>query len=663
MIISQNGTVDLIPEFNRALKPIFCVSQGDANSRMINLTVQNAGTNFSIPEGANVYVVGRKIDNTIFTYECTYSGYIVTFPVADQMAAIDGIVLCELQIIVNDDPLGTANFVYWVEPSPVENGTASESDLNIMSEAVAAVGSMDSLRNYVADAVESMQVISGQTVIDPTLTVYGAAADAQVTGNLMTAVGTMGDGASKAYGGNVYLSTPAGECMPANSAYTITKIGNVFKVNGTLTFANSRVPLTGTDLRMSSGQPSYTARPLWYLDDIPDFIVGHDYIATYIAEGTTTAATPAITMRDKDGTLNRSVNFDTVFTCTIKPQMVCTVLKPGDYTNYRLFVKITDLTVQGGRYYVPNIFESQLATAIPKINTDINSTKTVGTYGTDIESFVFITDVHWAANKQHSPGLIKRIMEQTSVSTVICGGDIINSHAASKEAACAELNDFAHAITEIPCYEYFAVFGNHDDNSNQNSSDIAAQFTKAEQYNLMYSPFANADNVHWIWDDDPTIFTEAVVKNDYYVDHARTRTRYICLDWNNPVSAKRTAWVTGILARNDGFRVIIIYHGFYAGESLTPEHDGWLSVFEPYKNKIVAMFSGHAHVDGVVDCYGDGSTPVIVTSCDTFREDRMTPGTLDEQCFDVAVIDYTNSVIKLTRIGRGSDRTVNFTLS
>ena len=150
MIISQNGAVDLIPEYNRALRPIFCVSEGDANSRTINLTVTSAGEVFTIPEGAEVYVAGKKQDNTIFTYQCAYSGYIVSFPVAEQMSAANGLVLCELQIVVAGDPLGSANFCYWVEPSPIENGTTSESDLNIFVQAISDLGGYEFLTDEVA---------------------------------------------------------------------------------------------------------------------------------------------------------------------------------------------------------------------------------------------------------------------------------------------------------------------------------------------------------------------------------------------------------------------------------------------------------------------------------------------------------------------------------
>lgn len=313
---------------------------------------------------------------------------------------------------------------------------------------------------------------------------------------------------------------------------------------------------------------------------------------------------------------------------------------------------------------IPSYFSKQLNCAISKINKDYNSNKKAGTYGIDIESFIFITDVHWNTNKKYSPSLIKKIMENTAVQTVICGGDAIIAHNPTKHGAVKELKGFINAIRNIPCYEFYYVFGNHDDNTNGNKN-AAIQFTREELYNILYLPFAYLKNVHWIWEDDPSVLKETIVKADYYVDHPRTRTRYLCLDWTNPVSNRRIKWIHKVLSKNDGYRIIVFYHGIYSGMGgkLTKEHIQIMDALFPFRNKIVALFSGHAHQDSVQDYYGDGSVPVIITACDTFRPSYMKENTLDEQCFDVAIVDYKQNKIKLTRIGRGKDREIPFSLS
>lgn len=191
MIITQTGIVDIIPEYNRALRPIFCISEGDKASRSISITVKSGGENFTIPGGSSVWIIGKKTDGTIFSYTCSYAGFTVTFPISEQMSAKDGIVLCELRIINGSDVLGSANFVYWVEPSPVQNGTASESDLNVFLEAILGAEKLDrfyaNVEDMVAQAVENMQIHEGQTVIDASLSVSGAAADAKATGDIVRA--------------------------------------------------------------------------------------------------------------------------------------------------------------------------------------------------------------------------------------------------------------------------------------------------------------------------------------------------------------------------------------------------------------------------------------------------------------------------------------------
>lgn len=188
-IVTQKGIIDLIPEYNRQLRPVFCVSEGDDDSRVINLSITSGGEAFPIPSGAMVYIAGKKQDNNIFTYRCSYTSNTVVFPITAQMSADDGIVLCELQVIVNGDPLGSANFVYWVEPSPIQNGTTSESDLNLFEEAIAKFENFDhfyaDVEAMVTEAVANMQIREGQTVIDASLSVSGAAADAKATGDIV----------------------------------------------------------------------------------------------------------------------------------------------------------------------------------------------------------------------------------------------------------------------------------------------------------------------------------------------------------------------------------------------------------------------------------------------------------------------------------------------
>ncbi len=458
----------------------------------------------------------------------------------------------------------------------------------------------------------------------------------------------------------------------------VSRFNNLFYADGPIASDLTRFSLTGV-LDFRGASPTYAAKPDWYVDNLTDFIIGHKYqfvcnllSGNFVISDQSNTYPAFFTIRTIDQSLNISPGNGSIWECSVVPNMVCLVLRAGTYSNCVLDVKIIDITkreissVENAglfNYSVPDYFNTQLNNAITKINTDINSNKTEGTYGTSIESFVFITDVHWLANKKHSPALIKKILESCPIKTVIGGGDLVyNSN--TKSNAVAEIKAFTDAIMQIPCYDYFTVNGNHDANI-VDSSIISDQFTKEEEYNLLYAPFTNKSNIHWIWEEYSNIYSDVKVKNDFYVDHARTRTRYLCLDWSHPIGIRKN-WIETVLAKDDNFKVVIIYHGVYknADGTLTPEHESIMSIIEPYKGKIVAMFCGHAHKDAVIDYYGDGSVPIIITSCDTYSEVAgAVANTIDEQCFDVAVIDYGQSKIELTRIGRGSDRTVNISVT
>lgn len=471
-------------------------------------------------------------------------------------------------------------------------------------------------------------------------------------------------------------------------SYTlVSKSGKLlYATNGTPSAKLCRYCIYGT-FAMSTTAPTYANRPTWYNDPLTSFTVGHKYKFDYKVISGTIDRTGEdgdfyFDLRTQSGPKKQIGNLPDVWECTFQPEMIAFVFREFDFDDAVIYLSVIDLTEQeanaplvervealeekGVEYPVPEYYREHLATAIAKINSDINSNKATleHNYGTDIESFVFITDVHWAANKKHSPALIKAVLDATPIRTVICGGDFIQESNETKAGAVAEIKDFTNQITQIPCYEYYCVYGNHDNNS-INGAALALQFTKEEQFNLLYAPFADKPNVHWIWEEAPTIFATQPVKNDYYVDHPRTKTRFLCIDWNNPLSDARKAWMSDVLDKDDGYRVIVIYHGIYSGSggTISDEHTDIMDIIEDYRGKVVAVFCGHAHQDYIKDYYEDGSVPVILTANDTFRPATMTEGTITEQCFDVVVVDYGQNIIKLTRIGRGSNRTAGFTLT
>ena len=165
------------------------ISQYDTGARVLKFQVYNGDSLFTFTNAMSVALVGTKPDGKGFSYEGTIASNMPTFDVTAQMSAVAGKVRAELIVFENGERCGSGNFVIFVEEAALGDGTdMSDSDYAIINDALEAAFDLDhfyaDLQNMVADAVEDIQVIQGQTVIDPTLTVSGAAADAKATGDL-----------------------------------------------------------------------------------------------------------------------------------------------------------------------------------------------------------------------------------------------------------------------------------------------------------------------------------------------------------------------------------------------------------------------------------------------------------------------------------------------
>lgn len=154
MVLNYDIVVDLTPEFNKQLSPKFSVSLGDHGSREYMAKILQSGEPYEIAEGSLVSIVGKKPDGHIFAYDCTFSDEYVYFTIEEQMTPVSGIVACELVIIDTDGhKLGSANFTFWVEPCPVSDGEASESDLQMFQEILDAADDLADVREILDRAV------------------------------------------------------------------------------------------------------------------------------------------------------------------------------------------------------------------------------------------------------------------------------------------------------------------------------------------------------------------------------------------------------------------------------------------------------------------------------------------------------------------------------
>ena len=146
--------------------------QGDSNSRTIVATLWDGAQLYSIPAGAAVMVRFRKPDGTGGLYDTSesgqkvsYTGSIVTAPVATQMLAVAGDVFAEIDIFGSSsgaaaERLATFRFIVEVAPCVLPDAQIISSDYyNILAskvaEAVAAADRAEQAQSAAAASAEA----------------------------------------------------------------------------------------------------------------------------------------------------------------------------------------------------------------------------------------------------------------------------------------------------------------------------------------------------------------------------------------------------------------------------------------------------------------------------------------------------------------------------
>ena len=129
-----------INQYDKGISFVFTIYQGEKK--------------FSIPAGSTVLLTGTKPDGLGFTYDCTFSGAVVSVTIGDQVAVLNGKVDAEISIISGSSVrLGTANFIFLVEPAALRDDTAvSDSDFPAI---VKAADHIDDAKKYADNAAQS----------------------------------------------------------------------------------------------------------------------------------------------------------------------------------------------------------------------------------------------------------------------------------------------------------------------------------------------------------------------------------------------------------------------------------------------------------------------------------------------------------------------------
>lgn len=345
------------------------------------------------------------------------------------------------------------------------------------------------------------------------------------------------------------------------------------------------------------------------------------------------------------------------------------------FGQWSIYYKSTDNELPG-YYHASNYIDSK----VDRINS--NSSIASGV------NFAYITDTHYGDNAGQSGNLLKYIKENTAISTVVFGGDIVRAYG-TKANAWDDVKKYTNLVDDIGIV--YGTKGNHDitikASANETTGWTAPQSTI---YDIL-----NRKNERLI---DNGINN----KSYYYFDNKIQKVRFIVLDqyedvqsgettyWgtNSKFSQEQLDWLINEALNIDGYTLVVFTHSpsdsamqyyspyldvvqkllvalankqhfTYSQNELTADVD-----FSKTKNTIACHLSGHAHID---ETHVDNGVLSIGVLCDAaynddpqYKDKPRTKGTINEQAFDIVSIDTSKRTVKLVRIGQGNDREFNY---
>jgi len=354
---------------------------------------------------------------------------------------------------------------------------------------------------------------------------------------------------------------------------------------------------------------------------------------------------------------------------------------PQDVNN-NTFAYIGELNdIFNDSYIVPEYYEEYMYGKIAEIQQNMFE---AGRHG---ETFVFITDLHWETNNKHSPALINRILQNTNIQTIVCGGDLINEGTKLDMENTMQdcVSSFNYKKHFFPC-----AFGNHDSNQNNQGSLPERWFDTETVYTLMYKQ--NDERIHYITDNEWKAF---------YFDNETTKTRFIFCDtgvdswagtidttsqsyWTYVASDQLDQLVDCMLDTAEGWEIVLVAHWIRGLNNFTAFGNDLSAIADGINNKssavdasgaakvynlssakahVCAIFAGHTHFD--FSATTTGGIPIVITDCDNGVRTSNTDypyvyGTITEQCFDVVTINYEAETVKCVRVGRGANRSFTY---
>ncbi len=332
---------------------------------------------------------------------------------------------------------------------------------------------------------------------------------------------------------------------------------------------------------------------------------------------------------------------------------------------------------------------SKIAGAVSRIRA-LSSTSPIG--------FWFLTDLHVPFNHGDSAQLLARLIDETGIRTVVCGGDIPEAfgNRAALDASFARYREHWVTAIERAHGDFFPIRGNHD---------RTIRFAPDSPDGFTYPAEETRDFLL----DTAAVQSRATVDSGscaYFVDFPENRFRLVIADTSDSVTDERTFWAVNdtmsdrqalwlaenaIATLRDGWCAVIASHIPFAGVAASDDDKAQFAMFrsilEAYQARGIATVSGrkfdfsyakgrialaisghyHAELQSCVKGIWHVSEPCDAAYLDYINRSKpwcpdlpiKERGTWSGQTFDAVQIDPEHGLVHFTRIGGGSDRTLH----
>ena len=322
-------------------------------------------------------------------------------------------------------------------------------------------------------------------------------------------------------------------------------------------------------------------------------------------------------------------------------------------------------------YTIPSFYENHVNEKIKIIKSLENA------YGSQGETIAFITDIHYPNNNMYSFPILKKLIEETNLSYIICGGDSIRDDV-DLSTGKQHAYDFMKIVRATVGDKFVTIYGNHDNNSNQTNrlteDEVYSTYFK-HQENIVKPDTNKLNGLYWYL-DNPIQKIRYIGLNTFEGTEgvlSVAQMKWLCEvalvlptdGWNIAFFTHRTASPvkTGALGEFRGIIRALRYQSNYSATYTDYNKENYdINVnYAGKKHSVLFVANGHNHYDSLDTDNGIG---YFMSTCDAlYKDNDSVPNRtgINMQSFDVVTINKKTNTINLTKIGAGSDRNFTFT--